>query len=196
MNIPFSTLKMSTLTLSFDVAYAQYGGQYSDTLEVLVSTDCGTTFTSVFIKGGTTLGTAPNSSNYFIPTATQWRTENINLSSFVNEEQVIVAFRNDGHWGNNIYVDNINITSNLGNVELQEKSLSVYPNPIEAGNKLMFEGVEYGAHLKFLDPNGKLIVQGKLVDHELKLPENLTPGVYWLNIESSSEIVNKKIIIR
>ena len=196
MNIPFSTLGMSTLSLSFDVAYAEYGGQYSDTLEVLVSTDCGATFTSVFLKGGATLGTAPNSSNYFIPTANQWRTANVNLSSFVNEEKVIVAFRNHGHWGNNIYVDNININSDLGTDEVKEKSLSVYPNPIKAGNKLMFEGIEDGARLKLLDPNGKLIIQEKLLHLEFKIPENLSPGFYWLNIESNSVIVNKKIIVR
>jgi hypothetical protein len=114
----------------------------------------------------------------------------------VNEEKVIVAFRNDGHWGNNIYVDNINITSDLGNEEVTEKSLSVYPNPIKAGNKLMFDGIEDGARLKLIDPNGKLILQEKLFQLEFKIPENLSPGFYWLNVESNSVIENKKIIVR
>ena len=195
MNIPFNTLDMSSISMTFDVAYAEYGGQYSDTLEVLVSTDCGATFTSVFLKGGGTLGTAPNSSNYFIPTATQWRTETVNLSPFVNFNKVIVAYRNHGHWGNNIYVDNINITSDLGLVQ-QEKSVSVYPNPIVSGGMLNIQGIENGAKLQFIDFNGKVLSQGLLENESFKLPTNLASGMYWLNIQTETQILNKKIVIK
>jgi photosystem II stability/assembly factor-like uncharacterized protein len=195
MNIPFNTLNMSAITMSFDVAYAEYGGQYSDTLEVLVSTDCGATFSSMFLKGGGTLGTAPNSSDYFTPTATQWRTETIDLSSFANFNKVIVAYRNHGHWGNNIYVDNINITSDLGIVQ-QEKSVSVYPNPIVSGGMLNIQGIENGAKLQFIDFNGKVLSQGLLENENFKLPTNLASGMYWLNIQTETQILNKKIIIK
>ena len=40
------------IALHFDVAYAQYGGQYSDTLAVLVSQDCGDTWNLLYRKGG------------------------------------------------------------------------------------------------------------------------------------------------
>lgn len=195
MNIPFNTLNMSSISMSFDVAYAEYGGQYSDTLEILVSTDCGATFTSVFLKGGGTLGTAPNSSDYFIPTATQWRTETIDLSPFVNFNKVIVAYRNHGHWGNNIYVDNINITSDLGLVQA-EKSVSVYPNPIVSGGMLNIQGIANGAKIQFIDFNGKVLSQGILENENYKLPGNLASGVYWLNIQTETQILNKKIVIQ
>jgi hypothetical protein len=60
----------------------------------------------------------------------------------------------------------------------------------------MFDGIEDGARLKLIDPNGKLILQEKLIHLEFKIPENLSPGLYWLNIESNSVIENKKIIVR
>ena len=52
----FSTL--STAQLTFDVAYSRYDAQYSDSLKVLVSTDCGATWSQVYFKGGTGLATA------------------------------------------------------------------------------------------------------------------------------------------
>jgi hypothetical protein len=195
MNIPLNTLNMSSISMTFDVAYAEYGGQYSDTLEVLVSTDCGTSFTSVFLKGGGTLGTAPNNSSYFIPSATEWRTETLNLSPFVNFNKVIVAYRNHGHWGNNIYVDNINITSDLGILK-QENSISIYPNPIVSGGVLNIKGLENGAKIQFIDFNGKLLTHGLIEDETFKLPSNLASGIYWLNIQTETEILNKKIVIQ
>src|SRR6185369_6663871 len=75
----------STLTMTFDVAYARYDATYSDTLEVLYSTNCGATWTTCYIKGGTNtagnLGTAPDqTATIFVPTAAQWRNESVNLN--------------------------------------------------------------------------------------------------------------------
>jgi len=195
MNITMNTLNTSVLNMSFDVAYAQYGGQYSDTLEVLVSSDCGTSFTSVYLKGGTILGTAPNNSSYFTPTATEWRTETMNLSAFTNIEKVIVAFRNKGYWGNNIYVDNINITSNLAIVEISEK-MDVYPNPIVSGGTLYLQGIELGAKIILRDLNGKVILNKTISNNEIVLPISLQSGVYWLNIQIENAILNKKIVVK
>ncbi|MCC7303648.1 MAG: PKD domain-containing protein [Bacteroidia bacterium] len=100
---------VSTCTLSFDVAYARYDATYSDTLAVLISTDCGQTFTQVWIKGGPTLATAPDNTTAFTPTSTQWRTETVNLNTYTGQPTFMVVFQNRGRWGNNIYVDNINL---------------------------------------------------------------------------------------
>jgi photosystem II stability/assembly factor-like uncharacterized protein len=195
MNITMNTLNTSAMNMSFDVAYAQYGGQYSDTLEVLVSTDCGTSFTSVFLKGGSTLGTAPNSSNYFTPAASEWRTETMDLSAFTNFEKVIVAFRNKGHWGNNIYVDNINITSDLG-IEETAKQFDIYPNPNVSGGKLYLEGIELGAKIILYDLNGKTILNQTIYTNEISLPPSLQSGVYWINIQTENAIWNKKLVVK
>lgn len=195
MNITMNTLNTFAMNMSFDVAYAQYGGQYSDTLEVLVSTDCGANFTSVFLKGGTTLGTAPTNTNYFTPAPSEWRTETMDLSAFTNFEKVIVAFRNKGHWGNNIYVDNINITSDLG-IEETAKQFDIYPNPIVSGGKLYLEGIELGAKIILRDLNGKTILNQAISTKEITLPSSLQSGVYWINIQTENSIWNKKLLVK
>jgi PKD repeat protein len=102
----------SSASLTFDVAYGVYDATYSDTLAVLVSTDCGVTFTQVYSKGGSTLATATGAftAAIFSPTATQWRSETVNLNAFVGQSNVMVVFQNRGRWGQALYVDNINIT--------------------------------------------------------------------------------------
>ena len=100
----------STAQLQFDVAYAPYNATNFDGLEVLVSTNCGATWTSIYSKSSTTLATAPATTASFVPTATQWRTETINLTPYVGNSKVILSFKNLSGYGNNLYVDNINLT--------------------------------------------------------------------------------------
>ncbi|HEU4718708.1 MAG TPA: PKD domain-containing protein, partial [Bacteroidia bacterium] len=101
----------STLSLTFDVAYAPYDlVTYCDSLEVLVSTDCGTTWNSVYLKGGSTLETVAPQTTAFTPTNAQWRNDAVNLNTYAGQSSVLIVFRNRGHYGNILYVDNINIT--------------------------------------------------------------------------------------
>lgn len=100
---------------SFDVAYTQYeafGTLYSDGLLVEMSIDCGLTFPIVVLdKFGDELNTVPNQSGLFTPSGPDdWRNELFDLSPYVGST-VMFKFTNISNWGNNIYIDNINIGS-------------------------------------------------------------------------------------
>lgn len=103
---------MSSATLTFDVAFRRYSGANSDSLAVLVSTDCGASFTTVYYKGGTALSTVPGdyTPDGFVPTPSQWRTETVDLSPYIGNQSVMISFQNRGHYGQNIYIDHINLT--------------------------------------------------------------------------------------
>jgi PKD repeat protein len=99
--------------IKFDVAYAPYSTTgYIDTLQVRVSTDCGHTWTTVYNRSAVTspsLATAPaNTGGSFVPTSSQWRTDSISLLAYVGNS-VMVAFENIGHYGQALFLDNINI---------------------------------------------------------------------------------------
>ncbi|MFN0200796.1 MAG: choice-of-anchor J domain-containing protein, partial [Bacteroidia bacterium] len=101
------------VTLTFDVAYARnlYYNLSSDTLVVLISTDCGTTWAPVYTKASSTLATAPNSGD-FVPTTTQWRAETIDLSAYSGQNcQISFQNRFGVGVGNNIYLDNIQVNA-------------------------------------------------------------------------------------
>ncbi|MBL7888863.1 MAG: PKD domain-containing protein [Bacteroidia bacterium] len=108
----YSFAGLSSATLTFDVAYARYNATYFDSLIVLISTNCGSTWSRVYAKGGTGLATAPdNSTSLFVPTgATQWRTETVNLNSYVGQANVMLSFQNKSGWGQALYLDNINLS--------------------------------------------------------------------------------------
>ena len=194
-----SILKANTESkLIFDVAYAEYGGQYTDTLEVLISQDCGKTFSSLYLKGGDELATHSKLEQAFSPGETDWRTDTIDLPQFEKETELIIAFRNHGHWGNNLYIDNININKNTTPVkETEEITLNVFPNPVKSGNELniVTEGEKY--EVKIFDEYGKLIlsknIEGQI--NKLKLPANLRSGQYYLNVRSEKHIANRVLTV-
>ena len=131
----------STIKMYFDVAYSVYSTsypQYYDTLAVMVSTDCGLTWTEAYSKGGTTLSTTGTgySSAIFVPTASQWRTDTVYLSTYAGQSNVMVAFQNRGHYGQALYVDNVNISGTAGSIPVA--SFSVQPGPYCTGAPITF----------------------------------------------------------
>lgn len=111
MNFDFTAF--DSVKMFFDVAYCRKSSPTgTDTLSVLASTDCGVTWNQTYIKGGSTLATAPNQNSSFIPSASQWRTDTIDLSAYDGFSDVMFSFRNHNQNGNNLYIDNINITAN------------------------------------------------------------------------------------
>lgn len=135
---------ISTATLTFDVAYARYDAANSDSLAVLVSTDCGVTFTQVYLKGGTTLSTngGIDVSSKFTPTTSQWRNESISLSSYAGQASVMIAFQNRGHYGQPIYLDNINITTASGTAPVADFTASI--TTVCAGQSVTFTNTSTG----------------------------------------------------
>jgi photosystem II stability/assembly factor-like uncharacterized protein len=184
--------------LTFDVAYAEYGYPYTDTLEILVSGDCGKTFSSVYLKGGQTLATHVNTDQAFVPGEGDWRTDTINLPDYSENTEIVIAFRNHGHWGNNLYIDNISINKNTTPVkEVEGRSLNVFPNPVKAGEMMTVLNGEEDYILSIFDSNGKKLFTENVSreSKSVKIPVNLAPGSYLLNFRGEKLIANRKLIV-
>ncbi len=106
-------------SLSFKYAYANNPNGNFDRLTVSISTDCGNSFSNiVFDEFGDNLATADASSNSFVPVDKfSWRTVNVNLNNFLGSEEVQIAFENQNGNGNNLYLDDVEVTieNQLGN---------------------------------------------------------------------------------
>jgi len=129
--------------LSFQVAAATYTpltntGNSWDTLEVVISTDCGNTYTSLYKKWRDTLVTAPATQSSFVPTASQWRKDSVNLSPYIGVGNIMLAFLNTSENENNIYLDDINIYSKTVNPNLKAKGFMVTPNPAPQSATVQF----------------------------------------------------------
>lgn len=141
---------LSSATMTFDVAYAAYDATYVDGLEVLISTDCGVTFTSLYSKTGSTvaagnLPTAPATTSLFVPTAAQWRTETISLTPYVGLTNVTLAFRNLAGYGNSLYIDNINISGVAIPVAPTASFTSAPASPICTGQTVTYTSTSTGS---------------------------------------------------
>ncbi|MEM9821907.1 MAG: T9SS type A sorting domain-containing protein [Bacteroidota bacterium] len=124
-NNPFNTLDalltpvydftaVSGAQLTFDVAYAPWSNGssfFADTLMLLVSTDCGNFYNQeIYKSGGAALATASATNVRFIPTDNEWKTITIDLSAFDGMDDVSIAFVNFSGWGNQLFLDNIQLT--------------------------------------------------------------------------------------
>ncbi len=102
-----------SLQFSFWYAY-QYRNtvnSIADSLELLVSTDCGLTYSSLWKKGGTDLATVTiTADSAFYPFGiSKWKLQTIDLTPYKNFEKIRFAFKSVNGKGNNIFIDNISL---------------------------------------------------------------------------------------
>ncbi|MBI1222523.1 MAG: T9SS type A sorting domain-containing protein [Bacteroidetes bacterium] len=144
-------------SISFDMAYnyIRYTKPYfdpdllfADTLIVYISTDCGSTFTELYKKGGRELLTADSamvnplsqSQATFMPNSNQWRTEAINLDAFKNEKAAIICFSFKSDQGGCLYIDNFKFDRALGVKRVKkDQQIKLYPNPCTGITHLGFD---------------------------------------------------------
>jgi hypothetical protein len=133
--------------VTFDYAYRQRtqnlnSGLRLDTLELVLTTDCGLTTTSIWKKGGKSLQTQYDSvysnSSPFIPRLpAHWKTERINILPLINPTQAFqVYFLAKSNQQNNLYIDNINISGTNLPLRLKDQGYLIYPNPFTNNFKI------------------------------------------------------------
>lgn len=204
IDLPAFDLSLSTNTqLTFDVAYAPYNSQYSDTLIVAYSTDCGQSFYSLYKKGGLELDTKEEgyleNDPGFTPTANEWRTEVIDLSFLDNSSSPVkISIINKSAWGNPIYIDNINVAENV-TLSINSNSLNdnlkvtIYPNP-SSGN-FNIKSLDRMSNVDIYDVNGVLIFKSKIDNKNFKINNfNVSKGMYIVNINFENGSVIRRLI--
>ncbi len=105
----------SDATLLFKVAHAPFTDVGEDRLLVGISTDCGNSIqTFVYNKAGKALSTTDAINNAFVPSnRSQWRQEEISLKNFVGSPNVQIAFIGQNGYGNNVYLDDVEIKATI-----------------------------------------------------------------------------------
>ena len=178
---------ISNPSLAFQLAYKLYTNptsnpNYSDTLQVLISTDCGATYSSIYKKYNTNLATTtPTWANSaFTPTASQWRQEVVSLSSYSAATGAFIKFRNISDYENFLFIDDINITSSTGiNAQSAAQGINIYPNPSADGKFLVdIKKDEHSVQ--------KLSVYDVLGNKVFEIKDNIPSGTYDMNLNNLS----------
>ena len=103
----------SNAALRFDYAYTNYSLEYSDTIIIKARLLCLNKEITLFHKGGSSLRTTNDSLTIaFNPSSNEWRSDSLDLSFGVGAGPMQIIIENKGHYGNNLYLDNLQIDSN------------------------------------------------------------------------------------
>ncbi len=175
---------LSSGYLGFDVAYSLYGFPYSDTLEVRVSTDCGETFSTLYRKGGQQLATAPSyTAAGFVPLANEWRRDSVDITLYAGYGEVIFAFVNFGWFGQNIYLDNIQVNGSplTGLTRPDESALTLWPNPVT--DRLYGTLPDRQAEVFIYDESGRLLYQQTVNGQFCVEVGDWAPGLYHYRLQ-------------
>ncbi len=171
-----------------------------DTLQVLVSTDCGLSYTSIYKKWGTELITASATTNNFVPKLGDWRSVELNLADFIKKGTVLIAFKNTNGNQNNIYLDDITIRTVTVNPNLKETGFLVTPNP--ATDEI---SVQFYPHpddlesIKIYNSAGQLVydlnIKSPVVSNHFSIDlRSMATGLYVVKATFSTSTVVKKFI--
>ena len=197
------TLESKTLNLSdsskayftFKYAYARKNSSNNDFLRILGSYDCGKTWATRKIIYTNQLITAADQNN-FIPTYSEWKEANIVslIGPFcVSNFRFKFEFNSGG--GNNLYIDNINISyeNTTGTDSFINQEISVYPNPSSDFLKISaFKNID---EINIYDIMGKQVYSNKTNTKTLDLNiSNFKNGYYSIKIKVGEFIKVKSFI--
>ncbi|MBR3557475.1 MAG: T9SS type A sorting domain-containing protein [Bacteroidales bacterium] len=190
--LPFENMSsLTTPTLSFDVAHKRYNTNYTERLRVMYSTNCGQTWQSAYTKSGSSLATVTgNASSNFIPTASQWRTETIDLSNITDRDDVVIKFEFRSGYGNNVWIDNVRIANGTG-IQSVESDLTIYPNP--ATDNITISTSENAQRVEIFNIQGQLVKAeaGNVTHISVK---DLANGMYTLKLTTENGTSIHKIV--
>ncbi len=192
--------------LDFYYAYAQYSTE-NDKLEVVYSTNCGTSWTTLWSAAGTTLAThAPVGNNaQFFPAIgdDDWKMVSVDLSSIPSG--ATIAFRATSDFGNNLFIDDINLrnaaAAGIAQV-LSNGDVSLYPNPATEKTTLQLNLLkESSVTISLLDAVGRtvaIVADGKLSagTKTFAIPTNTLPaGVYTVSVRTAEGGIAKRLSV-
>ena len=131
----YSFSNIDSAFLTFNMATAIYSDPTSgvpiDTLTILLTKDCGNSFSTIYKKWGTALQTVnfrPDD-EFFPASQSQWRLDSVNLTQWLGttEQQFQVVFRFSGNFENNIFIDDVALYTKTLPAQLKEKGYLILP---------------------------------------------------------------------
>lgn len=187
--------------LQFDIAYARRSNNSKDSLIISASIDCGNTWQRIFANGGSGLATSSNTNLAFTPIDSSWKTQIINLSNYATSASVKFKFENKSDWGNNLYLDNINLSLQPLSVKNSKNDflIDIYPNPAKNYFVLNIKTkLTSSLKIQVIDILGKILYTEYAHNYSDKYiisTNNWNKGLYSVKVEHENFISNKKILV-
>lgn len=210
-----STIAESGLNLSFDIEYnyTEYTSAvlgmdtiFADTLEVLITTDCGVTYETIFKKGGADLSAYespilnPLNFDPFLHYKDEEyiQTFTVDISNYIGVENVAFKLKYISDLGGYIIIDGFRINDYPVSIDENEYSsmVNIYPNP--AKDKInITSGNENISNIKVFNILGQLVYSNSFhnINQAMIQVSDWTKGQYFFNIQTDKRNIKKKILI-
>lgn len=191
----------SPIKMAFKWAYARSDANYSDELIVLVSSNCGTTWTQKFYRTGGGLASAPTQTTLFIPTSTQWKSALIDLSTYGSSDHVDIKIVNVTDGGNALYIDSLKVGDfdfstlpSAINENQIETTLKLFPNPVKNTLNISNQSLISEIQVSTILGEKILIVQNiNQLTYSINTAEYAN-GVYLIQIKSGNNYFLQKFV--
>ncbi|MFC2101869.1 T9SS type A sorting domain-containing protein [Bacteroidota bacterium] len=208
----FDLANFTNVMLTFRHAYAQRD-VLKDSLIILVSDDCGATYTRVFAEGpdgtpNTFVTHEPTMDEFFPESMDDWcsgtygvNCYEVDLAAYSGKSNVKIAFESYNRRGNNLFLDDISVTGTVGipsGVD-QGNSIRVYPNPTSGMVNISIDRLNGNAILQLVNTQGQTVLSEQIsgstgtVTTQFNLT-TLTKGVYFLKVTTHDAAIVKKIV--
>jgi len=186
--------------LTYDYAYSGYASGYDDGLRIDISTDCGSTWDSIYGAIGTDLQTVPYEGNAWSPTCGSWASDSIDLTNWgLNGDTIMVRFVAINDYGNHFYLDNINIDGQNIILGLDNNNTnfhaSVFPNPTQGIFNIRTDANELEVEIINLmgETLETIIIRNGLQQINLA---NHAKGIYFVKLRNGKKTEQIKIIVQ
>lgn len=199
MNLIMDKVNLGTgSVLTFDYGYRQYTSE-NDNMTIYASSDCGATWNQIFSESGATLATGPAVGNntQFIPaSASDWVTEQIDMSAYDNTDDVVVRFEFTSAFGNNLWLDNIYLGETNAIQENEQIAVSIFPNPTKDNFTVKLDEAS-NVSVKVVDVNGKVVASQNVAGQaETTVDASaLASGIYTVLISTDNGVATKKVVV-
>ena len=114
-----------------------------------------------------------------------------NFQSLMMHQGMLYASANSNN-GKGIELYKIDPNSLLGTSDISTTELSIWPNPLRAGESIRVSGLNEFAFTLY-DLSGRVILEGNGIESQIQIPSDTTAGLYLLTIRSELGINNTKI---
>jgi CubicO group peptidase (beta-lactamase class C family) len=201
---------MATPRLSFKMAYQQKTAANSDKLQLLTSTNCGATWTARWTRSGSSLATVtPPGATPLAPAASQFTTYTVSLAGVAGSTNMRFKFEftaGAAGPGNNIFVDDINISDAAVGIPASQSQLSLelFPNPSQDAVTLGFSLAEKkNVSVLITDVTGRIVESIPSREYatglsKIRIAEKnaYEAGIYFVNVSVDGTVLSKKLIIQ
>ncbi|MCD4790030.1 MAG: PKD domain-containing protein [Bacteroidales bacterium] len=211
----FNFYEYKNITLEFQFAYAQRFQQYTDSLIVYISADCGNSWTRLLEMGEDSLNnfatSDPITSNFIPQTPEEWcgiagnpECISIDLSGWDGSSNVQIMFESYNGFGNNIFIDNVSIDGTINSINKPKEStdnFNIYPNPSNGSFSILIKNLTGHVDMRVSNLTGQIVYEENFECFGAKTKKSFdlsdkNNGIYIIEIQCGNTNYVQKFVLK